>query len=256
MKQCVAFTLYNRPPLVLLNTLGAIGKAALSVPDTEVLIVDDGSNLDYSEIVEAMSKLMPMRMIRCDTSKERPGTYSINGLNNPAYASNFALQHVDAETLFWMSSDIMPTPWVMRDALTMDLSKVVYMPCVVDLDSQCPYLSPDRLTPYGWFMASATQNFRDVGWDEEYLKGIAFEDNDFTARLAQKVGRFIIDTRWTVWHQSHPQTAYSDDLVGHNINRDYTIKKWGGIPWDKDNGCPLKLTVGRVNNHVLMDVKA
>lgn len=254
MKNCIAMTLYDRNPLTVANTLASIAKAAAGIPDTEVLIVDDASSVDYSALILDMSTLgTPIRVVRCDTCSERAGTYNLNGYNNPAYASNFALRNVDSEFLFWMSSDVILTPPILREALKLNLNKVVWMPCVVDLDTQGTFLGPDRLAPFGWFMATATEHFRATGWDEEYLKGLAFEDNDFTARLAIEVGRVVVDTNCTVWHQSHRDIAYSDDMRGFQINQAYTKQKWGSIPWETVNGA-LKVKTAKINHQIILDV--
>ena len=141
-------------------------------------------------------------------------------------------------------------PHAIDRAFDLDLTSVAWMPCVIDQDSNTEYLGPNRLVPLGWFYGTHRKNF--PGWDEEYLKGIAFEDNDVMARLALKVGRFVIDQSCVAWHQSHPQTAYSDELKGWTINRDYTVKKWGAVPWDK--GCQLKKMVTSVNHQIILDV--
>ena len=126
------------------------------------------------------------------------------------------------------------------------------MPCVTDLDTNQEYLGNSRMAPFGWFYGVHRKHLEAVGWDEQYLKGIAFEDNDVMARLGIQVGRFVVDRSCRVWHQSHPPVAYSDKLAGWTINRDYTQEKWGFIPWDK--GCGLEKQVTEVNHQLILDV--
>jgi len=139
--------------------------------------------------------------------------------------------------------------------MNMNLEKVCWMPMVVDMDTATQFLGSDRLAPYGWLYGIHRKHMESIGgWDEEYMKGLAFDDNDIMARLALEVGRFVIDGNCTVWHQSHPQVAYSDNMKGFNINKDYTLKKWGFIPWGK--GCKMRKTTTEVNNQLVLDVKS
>lgn len=242
-------TVYDRPQLVLMNTLVKLGCNDWS--DGEIVVVDDGSNLPYDPIKSAMSGL-PIRWVRVDTVRDRPETYNLDGYNNPAYAANHGLGESRGEFVFWLSSDVALQPHSVDRAFDLDLHEVAWMPTIIDMDSRMEYLGPSRLVPLGWFYGTHRDNM--PGWDEEYLKGLAFEDNDVMARLALRVGRFVIDQSCTGWHQSHEQTAYSDNLEGWRINREYTIKKWGAVPWDKD--CPLEKTATQVNHQIIVDVKA
>lgn len=243
-------TLYNRPQLMLLNTLTKLGNNDWT--DGEIVVVDDGSTAPYEPMFKAFQGL-PLRYERVDTLKDRPGTYSLDGYNNPAYASNCALEISRGDFIFWMSSDIMVSPSIIHRAFQLDLERVAWMPCVVNMDDNATYLGPDRIAPFGWFYGVHRSHLEAVKWDEEYLKGIAFEDNDTMARLALRVGRFVIDKSCVVWHQSHEQRAYSDDLVGWKINEKYTKEKWGGsVPW-QDN-CPLTKKMTSINHQMILDV--
>jgi hypothetical protein len=240
-------TVYNRPQLVLLNTLLKLGPNDWS--DGEIVVVNDGSRIPYGPLKESFGDL-PVKWVE---AKPFPGCYSLKGYNNPAHAWNVGLAASSGEYVFPMSSDIMVTPGIIHRALNLDLDKVAWMPSVVDMDTAMEYLGPNRLAPLGWFFGVHRKHMEAVGWDEEYMNGIAFEDNDMMARLALEVGRFVVDVGCTVWHQSHPQTAYSDNLAGWTVNRGYCKEKWGGfIPWDK--GCTLKKMVTEVNNQLVLDV--
>ena len=234
MKDSVLMTVYNRPHLALLNTLTALGKNDLT--ETEIVIVDDGSSVDYSAIQEAYAAL-PIKWVRVDTAVDRPGSYSIDGYNNPSYAWNCALAAASGETVHIISSDTLLPPHSLASARKRMLNKVVYCGMVVDMDTAAEYLGSQRVAPLGWFLSTTKTQLTKIAdanghvWDEGYLQGIAFEDNDFTARLALSVGRVVVDLSVCCWHQSHPQLAYSDDMKGWKANEAYTLKKWGGIPW-------------------------
>ena len=163
-KNTVVMTVYNRPTPTFLNTIMGLAKTGLLEHSTEVLVVDDGSTTDYESLVNQFAKEgMPIRMIRCNTVGDRPDTYNLDGYNNPAYASNFALEHVTTENVFPMSSDVIAVPDVLAVASRLDLGKVAWMPCVTDMDSGVEYLGPTRIAPYGWFYGVKTEILKDVG---------------------------------------------------------------------------------------------
>ena len=252
MKFSVIMTVYNRPQLALMNTLSKLGANDFS--DGEVIIVDDGSTLPYEPLVSTFADHIPIRWERVDTVADREGTYNIDGHNNPAYAANCGLEMAKGEFIFWMSSDVMLPPQIIHRAFDLNLEQVAWMPCVVDLDTNQTYLGPDRMVPLGWFYGVHRKHLEEIGgWDEEYLKGIAFEDNDIMCRLGHQVGRFVIDKQVVAWHQSHPQTAYSDELAGWNLNQKYTLEKHGSIPFNA--GCPLEKQLTEINHQMILDMK-
>lgn len=243
-------TVYNRPHITLVNTLSNIGKNDLR--DTEILLIDDGSSAPYEDLLGAY-KNSPVRYERVDTLTDRPGTYNIDGFNNPAYAMNCGIELAQGEELFFMSSDVMIPPATMSAAADMNLERVAWMPCVVDMDTNTTYLGPDRVAPLGWFFGTHRKNVEAVKWDENYLKGIACEDNDFMARLALHVGRFVCETALIAWHQSHPPLAYSDGEKGLEINKAYTYEKWGCMPWYPSTGNCMKIEHTNVNSQMVLD---
>lgn len=247
MKFSVLMTVYNRPQLTLMNTLVKLG--ANDFTDGEIVIVNDGSTIPYEPIRDAFKDL-PIRWV---DAPGHNGAYSLDGYNNPSAAWNLALKEARGDVVFPLSSDCIVPPYSIDAAFELDMSNVVWMCCVVDMDTNQTYFGPDAIRPLGWFYGVCREKMRNVGWDENYMKGLAFEDNDVMARLGLEMGRFVLDMRCTAWHQSHPQTAYSDKLKGWNINRGYTIEKWGAIPWGKD--CPLKKTATRVNHQVILDIE-
>ena len=108
-----------------------------------------------------------------------------------------------------------------------------------------------RVVPLGWFYATARKNL--PGWDEEYLRGMAFEDNDVMARLGMST-RVVIDLTTIGWHQSHPQQAYSDEWEGFRRNKKYTHEKWGGVPFLRDGKDPLDYKLTTVNAQMVLDI--
>jgi len=99
MKFSVIMTVYNRPQLVLMNTLVKLG--ANDWEDGEIIVVDDGSRLPYGPMRESF-KHLPVRWVDCPQTE----CYSLDGTNNPVRAWNLGLKEAKGDFLFPMSSDI------------------------------------------------------------------------------------------------------------------------------------------------------
>ena len=229
----VILTLFNREYEVILSCLRSLSRS-LS-PSDEVVIVNDGSTFDYSGVRGYAARVLPCASKWIDMPDYE--AYRIaGGFNNPAKAFNEALQNASRHNLYVMSSDIIVTPNCVKRVKRCDLSEAAWVPLIVDMDTGAQYCGPTRLFPAPWFLACDTEHAKACGgWDEEYLKGLCYEDNDFMGRIMLQTGRFLGD--WTVaaYHQSHPQPAYevSDPHIAaaNARNRDYTLSKWAGIPW-------------------------
>lgn len=222
----VVMTVYNRPFLMLLNTLHAL--AANDLDGVEILIVDDGSTVDYADVRQATSGL-PVRWVRVDTQLERPEAYGIGGHNNPAWANNRALVEAAGDDLLWLSSDTILPPHALASMRKWDLGTHVWTCRVMNMRDGREFLGKSRVYPMCWAIAGSREKMPQ--FDLEYLKGMAFEDNDFTARLVGATGPLVLDLGVTAFHQTHPDVAYSDNWRGFKASEAYTVRKWGGIPW-------------------------
>ncbi len=235
VRTSVLMTLFDRPRREFQNVLAQLRKQDLTA--TEVVIVDDGSTKDYSRIRSYIDQHeMPVRWIRLEPEDYPEHTYRIGGYNNPVLAWNTALDAAEGEIIVTLASDVLIPKNALKRAKTPGRS--VWCCGVIDIDTNQEYLGRSRIAPYGWFM-SWNRNFHNVRWDQEYLRGMAFDDNDFSARLALSAGRVDIDLSIRAFHQSHFPTAFSDGHKGHDINERYTWKKWGGVPWIGDEHDPL-----------------
>lgn len=244
MKNTIILTVFNREHLLLANTLHWLSRNDLR--DSEVLIVDDGSTKDYGNLKSGSPPYV--RWIRVDTVRDRPDTYHIDGHNNPAYANNVAVAEAKGRNLFFLSSDVLIPPHTMTMAMKWDLSRYVWVPRVVNLRDAAIFLGPTRFLPACWFLATTKENvLKCGGFDEEYLKGMAFEDNDFGARILLETGKMVCDWAVTVWHQPHEPVAYSDDWHGFKMSERYTKQKWGGVPFGEED--PLKYQFRAVGPH-------
>lgn len=251
----VILTVHDRPDLTLMNVMFALKKCELK--DYEILCVDDGSDLDYSELVSLWRDdwKLPIRWERIPTLEHRPDTYHIGGHKNPAFVNNRAIELARGRDLVWLSSDCIVPPFIFDRMAKWDLSETNYCARVVDIDTNAEWCGPSRIFPMCWFLGCSKANVEAIGgYDEEYLKGMAFEDNDFTGRLAAHTGRLVIDQGATVFHQSHPQVAYSDGGEGFERSRDYTIRKWGEVPWERADGS-LSYRVSEVADMLILSCK-
>lgn len=236
MAASVILTVYDREPEVLLATLRSLWRSLDQ--DDEVIVANDRSHLNYEWVVRyAAPRFEHFRWI--DVPKYEAFTIA-EGFKNPAKAFNAALALATRPKLFVMSSDTLVTPQVVKRAKSFDLDEMAWTPLVIDLESNLQYCGPDRLFPAPWFLACSREKVLECGgWDENYLKGMCYEDNDFIGRVLLHTGRFIGDWSVRVYHQSHDQIAYKIDdpeiRKANDVNRAYTMEKWSGIPFSGDS---------------------
>jgi glycosyltransferase involved in cell wall biosynthesis len=251
-KDTIILTVFDRPEMVLLNTLISVRKQDLT--DTEVLIVDDGSSVDYTDVREMLDDWsLPYRWERISTLEDRPDTYNIEGHNNPAYVNNRAAALAEGENLFFLSSDTIIPPNTMGSARIWDLDKAVYTVRVIDMDSGVERNGADRILPLCWFLGLSKALFNRIGgFDEEYLKGMGYAAADFSGRAALDTRKVVIDRGTLALHQSHELFAYSDGGVGFKTSEAYTKKKWGGhIPWSS-TAAPLNYTTSKAGDKIIV----
>ena len=230
-------TVHDREPEVLLSTLRSLVRSGLS--KAELIIVDDRSSMNYEWIRDyvkprfAAVKWVPTG----DYEGFRLGDYG-----NPSRAFNMGLEVATGERLIVMSSDVIATPvsvWSMDRFWT---PEVLYTPRIIDLDTYREYCGQTRPFPMPWMLVMPTKVALEVGgWDEEFLKGLCYEDNDFVGRMCLKLGVVRCDWEAQAYHQSHRQPAYEIDfpevVAANKTNRDYCRQKWGGIPFDDALAC-------------------
>lgn len=234
----VLLTLHDRPIEVVLRTLRGLSECDLA--DTQVIVVNDGSKLPYRSVRTYIEERFE-RGVWFDMPDYEAFRLE-DGSNNPARAFNQAVSLAEGENLIAMSSEVLVPPKTMAKALKMDFAKAVWTPFVEDtwghLAIGREYCGPNRLFPMPWFLGMSRSHLLEVGgWDEGYLGGLCYEDNDVVGRVALRTGRFIGDWSVKVYHQGHVQGAYAETepvIEANQRNRDYTMKKWGGIPFDRE----------------------
>ena len=242
----ILMTVFNRPVRVLRNTFHALAQNDLT--NCEVVIVDDGSTLDYSDLKTEYASFNWHRV----ESGNYPGhTYRIphpdgGTINNPALAWNRAIfDWSNGKRLIFLSSDCMIPEFGIAEAKK--CRDYYWLASVMDQATNLMYVCEKKPIPLHFFSSCKKEHVEAIGgFDEEYLRGMAFEDNDFGARLGLHCGQVLIDTSVLCIHQSHPPNAYSDGHLGLHRNEGHTVKKWGGIPWrDMDMRDPVSLDTCR-----------
>lgn len=249
-------SVFNRSPRVLRNTLHALRKNDLE--NCEILICDDGSTVNYDEIRSYMDQYeMPYRWFRIEPFEYPPWTYTLphpdGGVtNNPALAMNRLIELAEGRRLMFLSSDCM----LPKDSVKMAKRRAgnyYYIASVMDQASNMMYVGEHRPLPLHFFACVKKEHVEAInGFDEEFLRGLGFEDNDFGVRLGLHCGAVMFDLRTMVVHQSHPPLAYSDGRLGFSKNEDHIRSKWGGLPWVGNNSPddPVQISVSR-NDHIL-----
>lgn len=235
MKTSVLLTVHDREPEVLLASFRSLWRAGLGRDgaEDELVIVNDRSQRDYGWIKDYVSARMPLTWV--DTPDYAAYRFQ-NGHNGPSRAFNEALRAAKGERVVAMSSDIIVTPQAWKAMQEIDAREGMWSPKVWDLDAipKREYCGPTRLFPMPWFLLMDREILESVGgWDEEYLKGLSYDDNDVAGRVALATGKLFLDYQAVVYHQSHDLVGDASDEP-HNRNRAYTKSKWGGIPFEGD----------------------
>jgi glycosyltransferase involved in cell wall biosynthesis len=240
VKQSIVMTVFDRPIEILLRTLR--GLLECDMDDTQVVVVNDLSRLSYVSIHRYFKDNFEhgvwIDMPEYEAFRLEDGT------NNPSRAFNRAVEVAEADRIIVMSSDVLVPPRTMAKARKQNFEAAAWTPYVEDTFGSTrglerEYCGPRRLLPAPWFLGMSRSVLLSVGgWDEAYLAGISYEDNDVVGRVALKTGRFVGDWSEKVYHQGHGQVAYimerPDVLEATVRNREYTMTKWGGIPFDRE----------------------
>jgi hypothetical protein len=205
-----------------------IRRARRAFPDATICIWADDKHPD--KYVENLAYETHSKLEAGSALDAIPDAYHINGHKDPSWAMNRCFdmaKKYDPTHLLLLGSDVIVSPLFLEAWKSFDPDEMLWTPRVVDLDTSAVYCSTQRIWPMNWSLLCRREWFEDCGgFDENFMRGIAFEDNDLTGRMLQKAGFIMFDDRVTAWHQSHDQTAYSDNMVGFNINKAYIEQKW------------------------------
>jgi hypothetical protein len=209
--------------------------------DFEVLIVEDSKNAkdstEHQKLLDIINKFNELNI------KHLISWY--DDCYNPAPSFNFAARASLGEFLVITNPECMHSV----DILTgfdshFSIDRNLYVVCACQdvswSGSHIEDFSSFKCTFIEWYQhtqrnsrllhfcsAISKENFNAIaGFDEEFKKGIAYEDNDFINRVKRNKIQVIGDDNLLVYHLSHGREYQSDrDLI--DINRKLYVSKWG-----------------------------
>jgi GT2 family glycosyltransferase len=165
-----------------LNHSELIPMFAHSTTGAQVIIVDNGSEPEHAEKLQAFCKLAGERAI-----------YIRNETNRGfSAANNQGLAVATGEIVVFMNNDVECRPgWL--DQVARDVQPGILC-------------GPSLLIKHGWrylegYCIAAHRGVWGAlgGWEEHYYTGLYWEDNDLCAR-AVHAGFELVKTTWPVWH--------------------------------------------------------
>lgn len=270
MKYSVLLSLYDRDIVDLQKTYKQLAKAASgNEEDVEFCIVYDFAEGEFEEL-EVLTQIFDestsakVTIDRYHTLEKHPDTFNLNGHNNPVAVNNHLMSLASGDNLVWVSSDMIVSP-LLFDRLDLHLNNegildTVWCSRVLDQDAMAEYCGPSRPFPMMWCVAHPA--FGTLKFDLNLLNGFGFDDNDWMAQVALRVGSVTIDLLHVAVHQTHGRVAtigqlasgqaYSIDAQpGWEKSIAYMKSKWGGNPFD---GKTLDVEMGQVGDFLVLNV--
>ena len=270
MRYSVLLSLHDRDIVDLQKTFKQLAKADSGRKDVEFVICYDFAEGQFDH-VETLAEIFaesigdtPCTIIRHDTMVENPGVFNLDGHNNPVAVNNALMDEAKGDNLVWVSSDMIVSPLLFEridkhlDPKT-DLLDTVWCSRVLDQDAMAEFCGPSRPFPMMWCIAHPATGERH---DLELLNGFGFDDNDWVARMAMKVGSVTIDLLHVAIHQTHGRVsaigqlasgkAYSvESMPGWERSTKYITEKWAGVPFD---GKTLDVEYGEIGDFIIINV--
>ena len=165
------------------------------------------------------------------------------GWRCPAMAWNTAFGRVRTELVYCLSSETIQEPGSVRAAAEL----LDGPPAIVFGRAECSCgpdggevnwngTAPSNLLcdaahprPLGFIWAGPMWAIRSIGgYDEGFMAGHWYDDNDFFFRLWNLGIPFVFTDRIGGLHLHHDRHSLSAETI--RINHDYIVKKWGKIP--------------------------
>jgi hypothetical protein len=219
---------------LLAMTLGSIATQQLPRGlHYEVLIIDDCSRVPYPAAGLGNWDHLPLRVIRIETVPS--STYCLpDGGHNPSRAWNVGIREALGAWVGLSSPEVMhtlPTNLAWLEQAVWALARANQLQTAVIADV---YDETWRDTEFdGWIGGGVRErmlNFLAVypkaalvemgGFDEDFLAGFAFEDNEFADRWVRRGGRYVFTHQQvTAEHLPHPRPAEGEVAEGVRINQ-------------------------------------
>lgn len=200
IKYSVIIPLYKDRKTQFKISLGSYVNQTYDMNQVEFIIIDQGNDENVEELY-TQHKLR-IKNIRVDLNK-----VEYNGGQNPSYAQNVGFKHAQGEYIVLTSPEVVfenqtfqkfdqkINPNIMlyctvAEVKTLDTNKVFDHNYLVNQKSGNWLCHPrSRPLPMAYFMAVINKQviFDVNGVDEDFMQGIAYEDDDFGRRLHTKV---------------------------------------------------------------------
>lgn len=236
MSRAAVLTTYERPLWLLWPCVKALREA---LPDDPIILVDDGSSEEYRDMAKSALDGVGLTWVETDTIKEHPGAFHRGGHNDPAHSTNVGLdvaKDLGADHVLLVSSDCIVQNTLGEWCAAMDqmADRFVCNTQAVNLADALVLCSTQRPRPFQWCQYFRREHAEAIeGFDIGFLRGLGYEDNDFSGRLIRHVGQALIDDRITTWHMHHPCVWFGNG-DGEQANEAYCREKWGGtIPFNE-----------------------
>jgi len=237
MKKVLAITIYDRTPEVIKAVC-----AGLSLPGNQ----PDAIAVCYDRAPAESMRALRSECIRLgiDLREEFLEDDAI-GPRCPSLAWNKALSMCDESHVFCMSSEIVLAPHSIGMAYHM--SKVAEDFMIVGKAEHCgqsyAYPSPDgtkllcrtiswsgRPSGLGFVWLLPMKAFRTVGgFDEVYMNGYCYEDDDFVLRMWNNGTDFLFCDDIIGFHLEHKRDHLKDQDGKVSINENVFVKRFGDI---------------------------
>ena len=224
----VLFTLNDRP----IEAVRKVYESLEGQDFTELVIVFDATPAPLEEYTRGYWKADPRAVF---VSIDRP-----KGWICPARAWNTGFARVTSEMVYCISSEVIQEPGNVAKAreILSGLPAVVYGRCVDDgpapvVTGPHPHLltGTEQLRPLGFIWAFPMWAVRAIGgYDEAFMDGICWEDDDIVWRLWLLGLPFIFTDEIDGVHQHHGRPQLSPE--GVEKNRALIVRKTGHEhPW-------------------------
>lgn len=235
MKLTLALTIHDRSRSVS-DAVAASLRLTGNSPDSAVIVLDRPSHQTLLDTYAAYQDLhFPTQFIHI---KDGPP-----GWLSPVRAWNTAFRHVQTSHLYCISSDTVQAPGNLdaaRQLLSEEPNRVLHGKAECSCGPQGTEVNwngtaPGNLLcdaahprPLGFIWAAPTKPVQDIGgYDEQFMKGFWYDDNDFFYRLWNTGLNFTFTNRLSGTHLHHERTSLSQSGIA--TNHAYMLRKHGSV---------------------------
>lgn len=222
-KVSVVISLKNRTKF-LKYSLSTLEKQTLPKSEFELIFVDDGSTEDIAKFLESYSDIFNIKYIKIDSSKSEIPAWS----HTPSLSNNVGFKAAEGSVIVICGPEILHAENNLSAAYASGMSGVAAFGIVYHSNLHfvhnlfqhedvknitfkqmfdMPGAKHNCISTKGfwWFLLAVKKsNIMAIGGvDEEYLRGVCAEDDDFAARLNENKTKNIIDNTLVGIHMEH-----------------------------------------------------